>query len=39
MSDFDKTRSKCNMNGCYIVDSVGHKGGLAIMWSKDCEDV
>lgn len=38
VNEFDRIRRKCKMEGCFVVDSVGRKGGLAILW-KDSFDV
>lgn len=35
---FKNVRSICKMEGCFVIDSVGHKGGLVLLW-KICSDV
>lgn len=35
-SEFDHVKQKCNMSECFIVDATGRRGGLALMWTEDC---
>lgn len=34
-TEFDNIRRKCKMEGCFVVDSVGCKGGLALLWNEN----
>lgn len=33
--EFDRIRRWCNMTGCFVMDAVGRKGGLAMLWTND----
>lgn len=35
--DFDRISKRLNMAGCFVVDVVGRKGGLALLWSDECD--
>lgn len=34
--DFDRIRRRYNMSRCFAVDTVGHKGGFAMMCTDEC---
>lgn len=33
--DFDKVKRRCNMTGCFVIDSNRSKGGLAVLWDDE----
>lgn len=35
--EFDRIRVRCNMDGFYVVDLVGRKGGLGMLWKDRCD--
>lgn len=34
-NEFETVRKKCRLDGCFVVYSVGRRGGLALLWKEE----